>query len=346
VNVCTFDPLADRRWPDFVRTHPGSSVFHTSGWLDALRRTYGYTPVAYTTSAHGSGLENAIVFCEIRSWVTGRRLVSLPFADHCEPLVEQPDAREAIGEALEREVAARRWRSIELRPLMPRFAESVRASRGDGFCFHGLDLRPAPEDLFARFHRSSIQQMIRRAEREGLVFDEGRSEAHVRTFYGLMLLTRRRHQLPPQPVEWFRNLAACLGDRLRICLASKDGRAIAGLVLLRHEDTLVYKYGASDASTHNLGGMPFLLWNIIRGARDEGACRMDLGRSDPDNAGLITFKDRLGAQRTELRYLRYARSAAAKTDAGWGGRMTKRVIANFPDRLFASTGRLLYRHFG
>src|SRR6185436_335791 len=121
----------------------------------------------------------------------------------------------------------------------------------------------------------------------------------------LLLLTRRRHHLPPQPVEWFRNLLECMGDRFMICLALKDDRPVAGIVLLRHRDTLVYKYGASDADVHNLGAMPFLFWNAIREAKAAGIRRLDLGRSDSDNAGLITFKDRLGADRSTLAYVRY-----------------------------------------
>lgn len=346
VNVHTFDPLADSRWADFVRRHPRSSVFHTPGWLDALQRTYGYAAVACTTSAPGERLDNAIVFSEVRSWLTGRRLVSVPFADHCEPLVDKPIDRAAICAELERAVAARRWRSVELRPLTPRFRESGRARQGSSFCFHSLDLRPPLDDLFGRFHRDSIQRKVRRSQREGLQFDAGTSETHLQKFYALLLLTRRRHQLPPQPIEWFRNLVACLGARLRICLASKDGRAIAAIVLLRHENTVVYKYGASDASVHNLGGMPFLFWNVIQQARSDGASRLDLGRSDLDNPGLMTFKDRLGAERSELQYLRYAGRSPGRPDAGWGGRMAQRMIATVPDRLFVSAGRLLYRHFG
>jgi hypothetical protein len=33
-----------------------------------------------------------LVFCRVRSWLTGRRSISLPFSDHCEPLVESHEA--------------------------------------------------------------------------------------------------------------------------------------------------------------------------------------------------------------------------------------------------------------
>lgn len=346
MSVYCFNPLEDGRWRDFARTQPKSSVFHTCGWLEALRRTYGYRAVAYTTSPPDGPLENAILFCEVRSWLTGKRLVSVPFADHCEPLVDDRRHREAISAELELAVQGRRWRSIECRPLTSAFAESRPGSEVDAFCFHTLDLRPSLDELFDRFHKNSMQQTICRAEREELRFDAGASEAHLAEFYRLLLLTRRRHQLPPQPIEWFRNLMSSLGAGFRICLARRDGRAIAAVVILRHADTVVYKYGASDAGAHKLGGIPFLLWNVIRDARGSGALCLDLGRSDLDNPGLITFKDRLGAHRSHLQYVRYARVSRAKAERGWTGQLARRVIAAVPDRLFISTGRLLYRHFG
>jgi lipid II:glycine glycyltransferase (peptidoglycan interpeptide bridge formation enzyme) len=137
-----------------------------------------------------------------------------------------------------------------------------------------------------------------------------------------------------------------MGDRVSIGLASKDGRPVAGIVLLRHRDTLVYKYGASDARFHNLGSMPFLFWHAIREAKAAGVRRLDLGRSDSDNAGLITFKDRLGAERSTLTYVRYPAPADAQVRPYPQVGVAKRMFARLPDRLLAATGRVLYRHIG
>ncbi|HEY5214960.1 MAG TPA: hypothetical protein VIJ38_18275, partial [Acidobacteriaceae bacterium] len=90
--VYELDPLSDSRWPALVASHPQASVFHTHAWLSALKVTYGYRPLVLTTSAPRAPLTDAIVFCEVDSWLTGRRLVSLPFSDHCEPLLNEPAA--------------------------------------------------------------------------------------------------------------------------------------------------------------------------------------------------------------------------------------------------------------
>ena len=85
------NPLEDPRWRRFVENHPRSTVFHSFEWLEALRRTYGYEPIAVTTCPPHSELLNAAVFCRVESILTGRRLVSLPFSDHCDVLEGAPE---------------------------------------------------------------------------------------------------------------------------------------------------------------------------------------------------------------------------------------------------------------
>lgn len=344
-----FDPLRDARWNEFLRQHPLASVFHTPQWLEALRRTYGYEPVAYTTAATGQELKNAVVFCRVRSWLTGNRMVSLPFADHCEPLTECTSDMDTFLPFLEQQRRHERCRYFELRPLSyTSDCEGAFSSWGSGeeFELHRLDLRPALEDIFRGFHKSCIQRKIRKAEKEMLTYEEGRSESLLGKFYGLLLLTRRRHQIPPQPLAWFRNLIACLGKQLSIRVASKDGRAVASILTLTHRNTVVYKYGCSNEDFHNLGGMPFLFWQTIEEAKQSGLGEFDLGRSEVDNAGLIAYKNHWGATRSRLRYVRFPKPGPHGSTKGALMRAAKHVFRTMPGGLMTTAGRVLYRHIG
>ena len=344
----TLDPLLDPRWATLVDTHPDASVFHTTEWLEALRQAYGYEPVAYTTSPPGAGLSNGIVLCRINSWLTGRRMVSVPFADHCEPLLDGSlSGRRALLAALKTAVEREHYGYVELRPRTPDLLAHDGVEPSASYVFHSLDLRPSLEKIFAGFHKSTIQRNIRRAEREGLEYEDGNSEALLRKFYGLMLLTRRRHQLPPQPIQWFRNLITCLGVRLTIRVASIRGRSIAGMLTLSHGQTVVYKYGCSDAEFHHLGSMPFLFWKVIQEAKALQMKELDLGRSDSDNPGLITFKGRWGATASTLTYVRSsARPAGTKQERYGVHHLARRAFTLMPDRVLTTAGRLLYRHIG
>ena len=340
-----FNPLQDPRWPEFLRRRTAASVFHTTEWLRALQLTYGYKPVVLTTCPAGTPLSNALVSCEIHSWITGRRLVSLPFSDHCEPLADSSEEQESLLRAVVDCAPLNRWKYVELRPVGVR-ANGTGFEGADQYCLHRLELSASCEEIFRKFHKDCVQRRIRHAERQPLTYEEGSSESLLRGFYRLLLLTRRRHQLPPQPMEWFRNLAKCLGDMLKIRTLSMDGTPIASIATIRYKDCMTYKYGCSDPAFNKLGGTALLFWRAIQEAIREGLCTFDMGRSDLDNESLILFKDRWGATRIPLHYWRYPNRPARVKTSDWKSLVAKKVFERLPDSLLVASGKLLYRHMG
>jgi len=346
--VHKLDPLEDPRWREFLRRHPQASVFHTPEWLEALRRTYGYEPFVVTTAAPGRELRNGLVFCHVRSWLTGHRIVSIPFADHCQPLAESPESLETLVETLREEQLRAKWKYIELRPLPggANWEDSGGFGRSAEYYFHRLDLQPDPDSLYHGLHKSCVQRKIERAERSHLAYEEGRSESILAKFCHLLLLTRRRHRLPPQPLGWFRNLLDCLGERANIHLASKDGQPIASIFTLFYKRTLVYKYGCSDSRFHKLGGMPWLFWKAIQEGKRLGAQEFDLGRSETNDPGQAAFKGHLGAACSTLTYFSYPRGVSERSGSGWKMKVARNAFGWLPDRLLTLAGRLLYKHVG
>lgn len=330
-----------------MEVHPRSSVFHTSAWLEALERTFNYEPIAFTTSPPEAPLKNAVVFCRVDSWLTGRRLVSLPFSDHCDPLVDDDSELNALVSTA---LAVEKVSYIEIRPKHSFPPIETQSCPAHSYCFHEIDLSQDLAATFRAFHKSSVQRKIRRAEREDLTYEEGRSKSLLGSFFGLMLLTRRRHQIPPHPRQWFKNLIDGFGDALRIHVAMNDKRPVAAILTLRHKDKLVYKYGCSDAQFHHLGGMHLLFWKAIQEAKREGVSVFDLGRSEWTHPGLMTFKNRLGGTPSVLKYLRFSQSGLSAgpnaTGAAWKERMAHRVFSCLPDRMLSAAGDILYRHIG
>ncbi|HKZ02550.1 MAG TPA: GNAT family N-acetyltransferase [Pyrinomonadaceae bacterium] len=351
LSVHALDPLSDARWGELVARHAKAGIFHTTGWLESLRRTYGYDPVVYTTSPPGERLRNGLLFCRVESWLTGHRLVSVPFTDHCEPLVDCMADMQVLLASLEEQFRKEKWLYIEMRPLHQFEAATTLYRSTFDYRFHQIDLEPSIDTLFRNCHKDSVQRKIRRAEREKLTYQDGRSEALLQHFYRLLSLTRRRHQVPPHPLRWFRNLIDCVGEALHIRVAFKSSRPVAAVLTLCHRDTLVYKYGCSDAQFNPLGGMHLLLWTCIQEAKNKGLGRFDLGRSDCGHAGLITFKDRWGAAQSTLTYSRYAPSAHSRgnfreSSRDWRLGLAKHVFAYAPSSFLSAAGNFLYKHIG
>jgi hypothetical protein len=345
VSIQVINPLRDKRWVDFVAHHPNATVFHDRGWLEALVRTYSYTPFVLTSSQDGKPLTDGIVLCVVSSWITGKRAVSLPFADHCEPLVDVTSSHE-FSSFLRTQCANENWKYVELRPLSRKADADWLLGGGRSYYFHTLDLTPTREHLFRGLHRDCVQRKILRAEREKLVYEAGCSQELVNDFYRLLVRTRKRHQMVPQPLAWFRNLIQGLEGKVTIRLARKDNLAVAALLTLKHRRTVVYKYGCSDERSHHLGGVQLLFWRLVEESKADGAEEIDFGRSGLDQQGLITFKDRFGTSKKLLSYLRYAPRGDGYTTSWWSSAAIRGLFGILPDAILPSVGRALYRHIG
>ena len=178
IAVYQIDPLRDPRWSRLVESHPASSVFHTQAWLEALRRTYNYEPVVLTTPRNGEPLENGFVLCKVSSWLTGNRLVSLPFSDHCQPLVNDScragllseDSRRAGPRPADTSTrnSGRSLPSIRKTETAAMFRSTARFAFTCWTCAPG---RGAPQC----FHKNHIQRKISLPQKEELKIEAGRS---------------------------------------------------------------------------------------------------------------------------------------------------------------------------
>jgi hypothetical protein len=336
----------DDRWPELIARHPSASVFHTRGWLTALKANYGYQPIAFTISPPSEPLTNALLFCSVCSWLTGSRLVSLPFSDHCEPLVQNEEQFTRLCTATEAYRAECGWKYVEMRSANAMFDFSSHFGRAATYYLHKLDLRPSLDALRKSFHRDCIHRKILRAERESLAYEAGRGSALVQQFYRLLQLTRARLHLPPQPIEWFEHLMENMGKDACIRIACKEGRPIAGILTLDHGKTMVYKYGGSDARFNGFGATPMLFWRAIMEAKAAGMEELDLGRSDRDNPGLVTFKERWSAVRSTLTTWRAPIKVSSFSSEHRKVRLAKQICSTLPESVLRLAGRLLYRHIG
>lgn len=343
--VYQIDPLSDPRWTEFVRNHPRACVFHTSDWLRVLQTTYQYKPVAFTLSAPGELLQNALLFCDVKTWLTRRRMVSLPFSDHCEPLVSDESEYGALLEAPLREVQQGVMSYVEVRPETSSYSEG-KESNPEEYFLHKLDLSPTIETIYKNLHVDSIRRKIQKGEREKLQVESGSSEKLLAEFYQLHVITRRRQLVPPHPLRWFQGVLKCMGERAKIRVARKDQQPVSAVLTIEDEKSMIYKYGCSDSRFHNLGAMPFVFWNMVQDAKARGLHFIDLGRSNLDNPGLISFKDRWGAAKQRLIYARFPARKGSNPDNSLRIRTAKFIFGYCPESVLTAAGNFLYPHIG
>lgn len=305
VNVRIVDPVSDSGWDRLVLSRSEFNFFHLSAWANVLSKTYGHKPY-HLHFYRGSESLALVPVMEIVSAFTGRRGISMPFSDFCEPLVtDQWQSGGKLFETLLQLGRERKWRYFELRggkEILP-----LAAVAGERYYGHELGLTGGCDRLFAGFD-SSVRRAIRKATKNKLAVEISQSWKSMLDFYMLHAKTRKRHGVPPQPLSFFRNIYQEIikADLGFVVLARHDLKPVASAVFFHSTQQALYKFGASDDRIQELRGNNLVMWEGIKELVRKGAGKLCFGRTSLDNEGLRKFKLSWGSQEKQIEYFRFA----------------------------------------
>ena len=318
------------------------SVFNSSAWIKVLHEAYRYRPYVFVV-LHDAHPIVILPIMEVSSSWTGRRGISLPFSDYCDPVLSPDDANSEAVHTILTYAAKAKWKYLEFRGGSRLFPEAEASSSYSG---HVLSLHDDTDALFKSF-RDSTRRNIKKAEKNGIDVQESDSAEFLEKFYDLHCLTRKHHGLPPQPFDFFRKLHAHViaQNQGRIFLAFHDGKVVAGDICLHFGGRATYKYGASDRTFQHLRASNLLMWEIIKYYASRGFEALDFGRTTPDNKGLMQFKNGWGCRQYSISYYRYdvEKCCLLPPKATGSGRMNA-VFKHTPIPLLRGLGSILYRH--
>jgi CelD/BcsL family acetyltransferase involved in cellulose biosynthesis len=349
----TIDPLRDSRWDAFVADHPFGWVCHLSGWKKVLEETFPHMRGHYLAIVSADNeITAALPLVEVRSWLTGHRLVSLPFATLSDPLIQSPvEFHTLAGEAI---ALARRLGARSFTCRTHRAAALVSDERfGEvrSFKHHFLSLEKGTDALMKSFDRTCVRQRLGRAAKSGLRLLVVRDEAQLSAFYGLYVGTRKHLGLPPQPYGFLRSLWTTFAPSgaVEVLMAELEGRPVAGVLLLKYRDRVSVEYSVHDERYRNLSPVHFLFWEAMKMSMAAGYRIFDLGRTAGSNASLMDFKKRWGMEVVDLPEFHYpGRNVTARPQdresAGTG--LVRKVVRLMPASLLPAIGKLCYRHLG
>jgi len=341
------NPIGYPGWDEFVLSTRNYSFFHSSSWAKVLHESYGYRPLYFAFINNGT-IAAVLPCMEIKSIVTGKRAVCLPFTDYCDPILGQGCTDEILNSLLNDLIKFGRmaaWKSVELRcgiyngePPTPSYA-----------CFgHVLETSNGEEAIFSSF-RDSTKRNIKKAINEGVKVEILRSLESIRNFYDLNCITRKDHGLPPQPYRFFEKIYEHVlsKDRGFVVLSSYGDRYIAGAVYFHFGGVAIYKYGASDKNYQHVRANNLVMWEAVKWLTHNKFQRLSLGRTEPENKGLKRFKDGWGTDERIIRYYKYDMASDAFVDkplqlTGFA----KKIFSKLPQFLLRPTGSILYRHIG
>ena len=287
--------LEDPRWREFVESRPQSTIFHHPAWARLLADCYGYRPMVVSL-ADGGALTAGLPAIDVSLPFGARRWVSLPFTDHCPPLVEG-NAADLLGTL--RELSRSSYSLLELRAALS--DPTVRS--GGSFVRHDLALSgdvAATWKKLRRNHRRNVQD----AEEAGVRVERGTSAADVATFYRIHMQTRRRLGVPVQPRRFMqlvheRIIRAGLGF---VLTAYQRDVPAAAAIFFAWNGTLTCKYSGRADGSERADAIHLIFWNAIRWGIENGYHTFDLGRTSLEQTQLRSFKVGWGTREEPLPY--------------------------------------------
>jgi len=341
-NLQVVDPTKDGSWDEMLSSWSDATIFHTSMWARTLASSYGYKCI-YVCDPDRTQL--IVPMMEVRSWLTGNRAISLPFTDTCQILLRPSGTIQPFLDYLKNLAMESRWKYIEFRSGQWPYGEIPHSSY---FYVHELELTKGVDQLFKGL-RSSTKRNIKKAIKQGVEIQHSTSFDSLKEFYRLNCITRKRHGLPPQPFQFFKNLFKNVIEKGHgvFVMAKYESRVIASAFFMHFGERAIYKYGASSMELQHLRPNNLIMWEAISYFAQKGCKYFHFGRTEPENKGLLQFKRGWRPEEKIFYYYKYdvgKRDFVKASSLGSGQSLTNKIFSKMPISVLRLIGEVLYPH--
>lgn len=100
--VVWLKPEQMSQWDSFIEKDPLGLIYHLSGWKQVLEKSFNHIH-GYFLAIEDDDSEEilaGIPIYAVKTWLTGNRLVSIPFTALCDPLISTPRDLELMWPAV------------------------------------------------------------------------------------------------------------------------------------------------------------------------------------------------------------------------------------------------------
>lgn len=335
-------PAGAAEWSAYLEARADANCYHLLAWKHAAERAYGLAcPFLVARDEPGGPLVGVLPLFLVRNLLGGYATTGL-FGAYAPVLADAPEARHALLEA-----AARLTKAAGLSYLLHKSLGEETPGNGfkrdDHFAIATLPLDPDPEVVWKRF-RSEIRNRTRKAERSGLVVQEG--EGQLAAFYDVLAENMHRKGTPIYGIAVMRELLHGLGEHAEVLTLAKDGDVVSGALVVYYKGISYVPFVSSRQRAFQWNPNNLLYWEIIKRSCARGMRVLDFGRSPRDSSNL-EFKLRFGAEAEPQPYWIYSpKGRQPQLDTGTtSAQRLIRVWQSLPRRVADSLGPAICRRF-
>ena len=347
MDTLCIDPRSDPLWSKLVQQND-SDVFQSPQWINVVANTYEFPTFAQVIVDDSNAPIAGLPYCRIED-VRGKRLVTFPFSDYCDPIVKNLDQWRLLSEPLFDESALYNIRILHNEILLDddRFHLANKAK------WHGIDLEQNLGEIWDGLD-GSARRAIKKAQRSGLVVHIAESKDDLRKFFELHLGIRKyKYHLVAQPYRFFEEIWEQFLSKYNgaLMLAEYKNEFIGGVLFLEWGGKLFYKFNASNPDYLTFRPNDLVIWEGIKYGKLKRLKVLDFGISDWDQEGLVRYKRKYASEEKTVSFLRYSPKGWQLPDyASQIGQLFPKLTDLFteesvPDHVTEKAGDILYRYF-
>jgi serine/alanine adding enzyme len=287
-------------WQTFLDKKSEATYAHLPQFRPVLSQSLGYRPYyVFARNAQGR-LSGILPLFQVKSVLTGNRLVSTPFVSECGPIAESDEALKAMVDRTKGLCDELKCRYVEIRTSRPL---PLDLPVNEYFFTYFVPLQE-PQKLWKSLdHRT--RNAVGKAKKEGVVVRTDPSDKALNAFYDINLRTKTRLGSPAHPLNFFKLMHKEMGDYFRLYSAEVEGKIVSGGIAIRFNGVVSAAYQASDRAYLEYHPNDAISWQEMEEGSKEGFRYLDFGKTPADNTGLAQYKKKWHAEERKLYYYYY-----------------------------------------
>jgi FemAB-related protein (PEP-CTERM system-associated) len=299
------DPDDVQRTIAYVHAHPNGTPFHLPAWNLAVasgcRQRSHYLIVEADTHIGG-----VLPLTEVHSPLFGRALVSAGFAVGGGVLAADDGVAALLVDAAIALATRLSCPTIELK------GGDIQAGwHHDSTTYLGFT-RPLAADDDAELLAIPRKQRaeVRKSLDLGMVVETGTAQRDRDAHYAVYATSVRNLGTPVFPRALFDAVLDAFGNDADILTVYRDGVAVASVLSLYYQGTVMPYWGGGTAAARSLRANELMYYALMNHARRRGCLRFDFGRSKA-GTGAAAYKKNWGFEPQPLSYAKYTLDGSA-----------------------------------
>jgi FemAB-related protein (PEP-CTERM system-associated) len=292
------DPHDCARIDDFVATHPDSTPFHRTAWLNGVAAGTGQKAFCLIAETSSGAIEGIVPAHAVGSPLFGRALVSSGFAVGGGILANSQAVAERLAEAFWDLALQQKCPSVELRGgALPESGWIIKSDAHANFA------RPLTADDDAELLAIPRKQRaeVRKGLDKGLVIETGNGPRDLDWHYRVYSESVRNLGTPVFPKALMAQVLNAFGEDADILTVLSDGKPVASVLSLYHSGAVMPYWGGGVLEARALRANDIMYYALMNHARTRGCSSFDFGRSKV-GSGAFAFKKNWGFEPQPLSY--------------------------------------------